>query len=130
MVAGLINAYRRFENGQYPVPPAEMTWMQSLCDEVRGRIGRLPLDIKKQPHAYLPFRHEILKDLKTYNQTQILEQKDERPVTLYSLLPQKKIRSLNIKINNTVLADMQKFLKKVKDVLGMQSYLYLHLYYY
>jgi hypothetical protein len=110
-VAGLINAYTRFQNGQYPVPPAEMAWMQSLCDEVRGRIGPLPLDIKKQPHVYLPFLHEMLRDLETYNQTQILEQKDEKPVKLFTVLPQKKIRPLNIKINNTVLADMHRYLK-------------------
>ena len=35
-----------------------MTWMQSLCDEVRGRIGPRPLDIKKQPHGYMLFLHE------------------------------------------------------------------------
>ena len=48
---------------QYPVPPAEMTWMQCLCDQVRERIGPLPLAIKKLPHSYMPFLHEMLKDL-------------------------------------------------------------------
>ena len=38
--------------------------MQSLCDQVRERIGPLPLAVKRTPHSYMPFLHEMLKVFK------------------------------------------------------------------
>lgn len=114
-VAGLIARYTRFQPDQFPIPEEQIVWMQSLCDEVRGRIGPLPLGVKKNPQDYLPFLHSILRDLEAFNQGQMMipNEGDERPASfkLFSLLPQKKVRPINIKINNTVLADMHKYLK-------------------
>jgi hypothetical protein len=107
-VPGLVQAYRRFQERQCPIPDAEMRWMQSKCDEVRRQIGPLPLNVQKQPHAYLPFLHKMLRDLETWNQLEGQEQQFK----LFSLLPQKRMRPINIKINNTVLVAMNKYLKK------------------
>ena len=52
-----------------------LTWMQNVCDEVQQRIGPLPLDVKKQPHAYLPFLHKMLRDLETYNEKEFVQEK-------------------------------------------------------
>ena len=99
-VSGLVANYTRFKPGQCPIPPVELRWMQVLCDEVRGRIGPLPLRVKKHPEAYLPFLHSMLRDMEAYNQQLIVKGSDERPFKLFSLLPQKKVRPINIKINN------------------------------
>jgi hypothetical protein len=100
-----------FQPKHYPIPPAELQWVQSLCDVVRRRIGPLYLDIKKHPHAYLPFLHSIPRDLESYNQ-ELPNSKDAKPYKLFTLLPQKKQRPINIKINNIILADMHRYLKK------------------
>ena len=78
-VAGLVARYKRFQQDQHPIPPIELAWMQSLCDEVRARVGPLPLDIKKYPEAYLPFMHTMLRDMETRNQHLILKEKEQRP---------------------------------------------------
>ena len=87
-----------------------MVWMQSLCNDMRGCIGPLLLNIKKRPEAYLPFLHSILRDMESYNQLGILKDKEQKPIKLFCLLLQKHLRPINIKINNTVLADMHKYL--------------------
>jgi hypothetical protein len=122
-VASLVARYPRFKQDQYPIPPAEIDWMQSLCDDVRARIGPLPLQVKKTPGAYMPFLYSLLKDLEAHNSTrppnlqgsgkkhQDPNASNDRAFKTFSLLPQKKIRPLNIKINNTVLQTMHKFLK-------------------
>lgn len=112
-VIGLIARYSRFQQEQYPIPEEEITWMQTLCDGVRARIGPLPLRVKKNTHDYLPFLHSILKDLEVFNQEQVPDENEKKPKAfkLFSLLPQKRVRPINIKINNTVLTDMHKYLK-------------------
>jgi hypothetical protein len=114
-VAAMIPRYTRFQEGQYPIPPEDLTWMQSLCDGVRARIGPLPLRVQQQPQDYLQFLHTILRDLEVYNQRvgpQVVEVHGEKrsvhAFKLFSLLPQKRVRPLNIKINNTVLSDLHK----------------------
>ena len=109
-MAELVARYKRFQQDQHPIPTIELAWMQSLCDEVKARVGPLPLDVKKYPEVYLPFMHTMLRDMETRNQHLILK-KEQRPYKLFSLLPQKKLRPINIKINNTVLMDMHKYLK-------------------
>ena len=109
-MAGLVARYKRFQQNQHPIPPIELAWMQSLCDKVRACVGPLPLDIKKYPEGYLPFMHTMLRDMETRNQHLIFKGKEQRPYKLFSLLPQKKLRPINIKINNTLLMDMHKCL--------------------
>ena len=123
-VAGLVARYKRFQQDQHPIPPIELAWMQSLCDEVKARIGPLPLDIKKYPEAYLPFMHTMLRDMETRNQHLILKEKEQRPYKLFSLLQQKKLRPINIKINYTVLMDMHKYLKNGVQLEGRDLWEY------
>ena len=123
-VEGLVAKYTRFRLEQYPIPQVELTWMQDLCDEVRGRIGPLPLRVKQHPELHLPFLYSMLKDLEGYNQQLILKGSDERPFKLFSLLPQKKVRPINIKINNTVLAGLNKYLKTGVQLEGQDLWEY------
>ncbi len=99
--------------------------MQTLCDEVRGRIGPLPLRVKKNPYDYLPFLHSILRDLEGFNQQQIpLDEEKKTAFKLFSLLPRKKVRPINIKINNTVLLEMHKYLKTGVQLEGRDLWYY------
>ena len=49
-----------------------------------------------------------MKDLEAYNGSEDFAQKAARPLKMYALLPQKKIRPLNININTTVLLALHK----------------------
>ncbi len=111
-VAGLVAKYTRFQPDQCLIPQDQLVWKQIPCDEVRGLIGLLPLRMKKNPHDYLPFLHSILRDLEGCTQQKIpLDEEKKTAFKLFSLLPRKKARPINIKINNTVLLEMHNYLK-------------------
>ena len=110
----LIPTYSRFQEDQYPIHPDDLRWMQIICDKVKAIIGPLPLQVKKSPEKYLPFLQCILKDLENYNKQQqaLGDEVDKKLFKLFSLLPQKKMRPLNVHIDNTGLALMHNYLKK------------------
>lgn len=73
--------YLRLQQDQFLIPTTDAEWMQNLYDEVRSRIGPLPLQVKKVPHAYLPFLHTIPRNLEMHNE-QVAEESE-----MFSLLP-------------------------------------------
>ena len=77
-----------------PIPEDDIRWMEDLCDSVRNSLVELPLAVSQKPQIYLPFLYKMLRDL---------ERDTEKEFRLYSLLPQKRVRPLNITINTTIL---------------------------
>lgn len=74
-----ISEYSKFNQDNYPISDAEMEWMQDLCTDVKSRIGPLPVNIDKNQHEYLPFLHQMLRDIEEFNneqQQQLHQQQD------------------------------------------------------
>jgi hypothetical protein len=94
-VRNIMNQYKDIR--ARPIPEDDIVWMEDLCDEVRESLVELPLAVSKKPQIYLPFLHRMLREL---------EADTEKEFRLYSLLPQKRVRPLNITINNTILKEL------------------------
>jgi hypothetical protein len=108
----LIKQYPRLKEGKY-LAPDELDWMQSICDEVRPKIGPLPLHLDHNPEAYLPSLHWILRELEDYSSKDKPGaacpedlKKTAAHCKLFTLLPQKHIRPINIKIVKTALRQL------------------------
>ena len=101
-VRNIMNQYKVIRD-QHPIPEADIIWMQNLCNGVRISLVELPLAVSQQPQTYLPFLFKMLRDLEADN---------DKEFRLFSLLPQKKVRPLNITINNTILKELHKYLSQ------------------
>ena len=101
-VENIKNQYKVISE-QYPIPAADINWMRDLCQQVGNDLVHLPLAVSEQPETYLPFLFRMLRDLEADN---------DKEFRLYSLLPQKKVRPLNITINNTILKELHKYLSQ------------------
>ena len=94
-IEGIMLQYKAIRDRD-PIPEHENLWMQELCDHVRGQLA-FPLRVEQSPELYLPFLFKILTDLNANNEFRT-----------FSLLPQKKIRTINITINSTILKDLHR----------------------
>ena len=99
-VLGIINLYKRIR--ERPIPPADILWMQALCDEVKQNLVITPLQVSRNPEVYMPFLRRMLHDFET----------SDEPIRLFSLLPQKEIKPLHISISTTILKALHKHLNK------------------
>ena len=99
-ILGIINLYRRIL--ARPIPQDDIDWMQDLCNEVKQSLGTTPLQVSRNPEAYMPFLRRMLHDFEMSGE----------PMRLFSLLPQKEIKPLHISINTTVLKAMHNHLQK------------------
>ena len=85
-----------------PIPPADIQWMQALCDDVKQSLVITPLQVRRNPEVYMPFLRRMLHDFETSGE----------PIRFFSLLPQKEIKPLHISINTTVLEALHRYLIK------------------
>ena len=99
-VLGIMNLFKRIR--ERPIPPADIDWMQALCNEVKQNLVITPLQVRWNPEVYMPFLRRMLHDFEMPGE----------PIPLFSLLPQKEIKPLHISINTTVLKDLHKYLIK------------------
>ena len=121
-VTALVGQYTRLKD-QHAIPQDDLSWMQSVCNEVKKMLGPDPLSKKRSSESYLPFLFHVLQELQRYNNEhphlpqapldEVVEEQDDEPkqwrqFRLFSLLPQKHIRPMNIEINSTSLGLMHK----------------------
>ena len=103
----IMNQYKVLR--EQPIPVAELNWIEGLILWVRQQLVSLPMAISKQPEIYVPFMFHILNELEVDNDREVLEG-NNKEFRLFSLLPQKKVRPLNITINTTILREIHNYL--------------------
>jgi len=89
---------------ELPIPDDELIWMECVVDFVQQKIPNFsPYHLKCNPEKYLNFLFMVLSDLEAYNQelAMDLEQNKYKMLKLFTLLPEKKIQPLHIKIDST-----------------------------